>query len=81
MSNLLRQSRAIGWAAVEAAFLLVVLCLLLNILVGNHADSFISAVAANATAFLQGLPPGVFLGLVLIAIVWGFLKSRVLPPR
>ena len=81
MSHFLRQSRVIGWAAVEAAFLLVVLCLLLNILIGNHADSFISVVAGNATAFLQALPPGVFLGLVLIAIVWGFLKSRVLPPR
>ena len=81
MSNFLQQSRAIGWAAVEAAFLLVVLCLLLNILIGNHADSFISTVATNATAFLQALPPGVFLGLVLIAVVWGFLKSRVLPPR
>jgi len=81
MSNFIRQSRAIGWAAVEALFLLVVLCLLLNMLVGSHADSFISAVAANATAFLQALPPGVFLGLVLIAVIWGFLKSRLLPPR
>jgi hypothetical protein len=81
MLNLLRQLRAIGWAAVEAAFLLIVLCVLLNILIGDKPDSFISAVAKNATAFLQQLPPGVFLGLVLIAVIWGFLRSRLLPPR
>ena len=70
-----------AWAVVEAAFLLVVLCLLLNIIVGDKPDSFISNVAKNATTFLQSLPPGIFLGLVLIAVIWGFLRSRLLPPR
>ena len=71
----------IGWAAVEAAFLLIVLCLLLNIIIGDKADSFISAVAKNAAAFLQSLPPGIFLGLVLIVLIYGFVKSRLQPPR
>jgi hypothetical protein len=81
MENFLRQLRRIAWAVVEAAFLLIVLCLLLDIIIGDKADSFISSVAKNATAFLQSLPPGVFLGLVLIAVIWGFLRSRLLPPR
>jgi Na+-translocating ferredoxin:NAD+ oxidoreductase RnfE subunit len=81
MENFLRQLRRIAWAVVEAAFLLIVLCLLLNIIIGDKADSFISSVAKNATAFLQSLPPGVFLGLVLIAVIWGFLRSRFFPPR
>lgn len=81
MANFLRQLRIIGWAAVEAAFLLIVLCLLLNIILGDKTDSFISSVAKNATAFLQSLPPGIFLGLVLIVVIWGFLRSRLLPPR
>lgn len=77
MASLLTQLRTIGWAAVEAAFLLIVLCLLLNIILGGAADSFISTVAKNATEFLQSLPPGVVLGLALIAVIYGFLKSRL----
>jgi Na+-translocating ferredoxin:NAD+ oxidoreductase RnfE subunit len=80
MGKLLIQLRVIGWAAVEAAFLLIVLCLLLNIIIGDKADSFISTVAKNATAFLQSLPPGIFLGLVLLVLIYGFLKSRLRPP-
>ena len=80
MTNFLRQLQTIGWAAVEAAFLVVVLCLLLNIIIGDKADSFISTVAKNATAFLQSLPPGIFLGLVLLVLIYGFLKSRLRPP-
>jgi len=81
MGKFLTQLRMIGWAAVEAAFLLIVLCLLLNIIIGDKADSFISTVAKNATAFLQSLPPGIFLGLVLLVLIYGFLKSRLQPPR
>ena len=81
MANFLTQLRMIGWAAVEAAFLLIILCLLLNIIIGDKTDSFISTVAKNATAFLQTLPPGIFLGLVLIVVIYGFVKSRLLPPR
>jgi ABC-type dipeptide/oligopeptide/nickel transport system permease component len=80
MAKFLTQLRVIGWAAVEAAFLLIVLCLLLNIIIGDKTDSFISAVAKNATAFLQSLPPGIFLGLVLLVLIYGFLKSRLWPP-
>ena len=76
----LSQLRVIGWAAVEAAFLLIVLCLLLNIIIGDQTDSVISTVAKNATAFLQRLPPGIFLGLVLLVLIYGFLKSRLRPP-
>ncbi|HEX6443435.1 MAG TPA: hypothetical protein VF007_14685 [Stellaceae bacterium] len=81
MENFLQQLRRVAWAVVEAAFLLIVLCLLFNIIIGDKADSFISSVAKNATAFLQSLPPGIFLGLVLIVVIWGFLRSRLLPPR
>jgi hypothetical protein len=80
MEKFLTQLRVIGWAAVEAAFLLIVLCLLLNIIIGDKADSFISTVAKNATGFLQSLPPGIFLGLVLLVLIYGFLKSRLRPP-
>ncbi|HEV2189024.1 MAG TPA: hypothetical protein VGR70_17575 [Stellaceae bacterium] len=71
------QIRAIGWAVVEVAFLLIVLCLLLDIVIGAQADSFVSKVAKNATAFLQSLPPGVVVGVAAVAVVYGVLRTRV----
>jgi len=77
MATWFLQLRRIGWAAVEAAFVLILLCVLLNIIIGGETDSFISAVAKNATSFLQSLPPGVFLGIVLIAVIYHLLRSRL----
>jgi len=77
MWDLLIRVRTIGWAVVEAAFLLIVLCVLLNIIVGGDGDAFIATVAKNATTFLQSLPPGVFLGIVMIVALYGVLKSRL----
>ena len=67
--------RRVGWAAVAAAFLLVVLRILLNIILGAEAGSFIARVAKNATDFLQSLP----LGVALIVMIYGFLKARLQP--
>jgi hypothetical protein len=75
--KLIAQIRMIGWAAVEAAFLLIVLCLLLDIVVGPHPGSFVSDVAKNATGFLQSLPPGVVVGVAAVAVIYGFLKTRL----
>ena len=69
--------RTIGWAVVEAAFLVIVLCILLNIIVGGEAGSFTSSVASNATDFLQRLPPGVVVGVALIVMFYGLIKSRL----
>jgi len=77
MATLFLRLRTIGWAAVEAALMLIVLCILFNIIIGGEADSFISTVARNATGFLQSLPPGVFLGIVLIVFVYFLIKSRL----
>ena len=74
---LLTRLRTIGWAVVEAAFLLIVLCVLLNIILGGEADSFIASVARNATDFLQRLPAGVILGVALIVMIYGLVKSRL----
>ena len=77
MAAFLLRLRTVGWAAVEAAFVLIVLCILLNIIIGGDGDSFISAVAKNATNFLQSLPPGVVLGVVLIVLIYFLVKSRL----
>ena len=75
--GLLQRLRTLGWATVEAAFMLIVLCVLLNIILGGAAGPFVSGVASNATDFLQRLPPGVFLGVALIAMIYGLMKSRL----
>lgn len=56
---------------------MIVLCLLLDIVIGSQADSFVSKVAKNATLFLESVPPGIVVGLALVAVVYGFLKTRL----
>jgi hypothetical protein len=74
--NLIRQITKIGWIVVEVAFLLVVLCLLLNIILGKAGGGFVASVAANALDFLQKVPSGTFLGIFLVLVVYWLVKSR-----
>ena len=66
----------IGWFAVEAAFLLALLCVLLNIILGNESGAFIAGVAGNATRFLQTIPSGTFLALVLVGMLYAWFRTR-----
>ena len=74
--NLIRQITKIGWMVVEVAFMLVVLCVLLNILLAKEGGGFVSSVAANALDFLQKIPSGTFLGIFLILVVYWLVKSK-----
>lgn len=74
MPTLLDQIISTGWRAVEAALLVVILCVLLNIITGPESGTFIASVAANATSLLQSLPAATLLGLALIVGVWWFVK-------
>jgi hypothetical protein len=69
------QIRKIGWLVVEAGLLIVILCVLLNIILGSQSGDFVASVAGNANTFLQGLPAGVMLGLVLIVLAYGLVTS------
>jgi len=69
--------RKVGWLAVEAASLLVVLCVLLSLILGSASGGFVSDVAKNATAFLQAVPPGAVLGVaLLLSAYWYFQMKR-----
>jgi len=73
---MLTQIRRAGWFVAELALLVVILCVLLNLILGADGGTFIASVAANVAAFLQRIPPGSLLGIVLIlALVW-VLRSR-----
>lgn len=67
---MIEQTRKLGWLAVEFGFLAVVICMLLNIIVGEQSGSFIAAVSANGLAFLQSLPSGVTVGVAMILVVY-----------
>ncbi|MBM4437748.1 MAG: hypothetical protein FJ029_11065 [Actinobacteria bacterium] len=63
--------------AVEAAALLIVLCLFLSIILGASGGAFITDVARNATQFLQAVPPGTLLGVaLLLGLYWWFRGRR-----
>ena len=74
--RVIEQLIRIGWFAVEAAFVLVLLCVLLSIILGNESGKFIAGVAGNATHFLQTVPPGAFLSLLLIAALYAWFRAR-----
>lgn len=73
---MLTQIRRVGWFVVELALLVVILCVLLNLILGADSGGFISAVAANTTAFLQHIPSGTLLGVVMILVLVWMMRGR-----
>ena len=67
-----------GWLAIELVFMLVILCVLLNLILGKESGGFISSVAANALDFLQKVPSGTVLGIFLILVLYWMVKSKEL---
>ncbi len=77
MNDVFLRLKRLGWAAIEAGFLLIVLCIVLDIILGERGGPFISGVARNATQFLQAQPPGVLVGTVLLVLVYLLVKARL----
>jgi len=73
---MIERIRKLGWLTVEAALLLIVLCVLLNIILGKDSGPFITSVAANTTQLLQAIPPGTFLGVILVVVLYWLIRSR-----
>jgi phosphoglycerol transferase MdoB-like AlkP superfamily enzyme len=69
----------LGWRLVEAAVLLVIVCVILNIILGSSSGPFIGSVAANTNSFIREIPPGTFLGVMLIVGLYWVLKARTRP--
>jgi hypothetical protein len=77
LTEMIERIRKFGWLAAEAGLLLIVLCILLNVLLGIDSGPFISSVSENASKFLATLPPGVTVGVALILLLYWFVNSRV----
>ncbi len=81
MPDIIAHIRKAGWLAVEVGLLLVILCVLLNIILGPASSGdFVAAVAMNANTFLQGLPAGTVVGLVLIFLTYMMVTRRGATP-
>jgi uncharacterized membrane protein len=65
-----------GWLVIELVFMLVILCVLLSLILGKQGGAFISSVAANTLDFLEKVPSGTLLGIVLIVFLYWAFKSR-----
>ncbi len=75
MTEMLDQVRRAGWLIAEAGLLVVILCVLLNIILGAESSGeFVGAVAKNANAFLQGLPAGTMMALALFLVAYWLLQ-------
>lgn len=81
MPDVINHVRKVGWLAVEIGLLVAILCVLLNIILGPASSGdFVGAVAANANTFLQGLPAGTVVGLVLLFLAyWIVTRPRATP--
>jgi uncharacterized membrane protein len=66
----------LGWLVVELAFMLVVLCVLLSLILGKEGGAFVSSVAANTLDLLQKVPSGTVLGVFLILVLYWTFRRR-----
>jgi hypothetical protein len=67
----------LGWLVIELAFMLVVLCVLLSLILGKDGGGFVSSVAANTLDLLQKVPPGTVLGVFLVLVLyWTFRRKE-----
>ncbi len=79
MPDFIANVRNAGWLAVEAGLLIVILCVLLNIILGPASSGdFIVSVATNANTFLQGLPAGTVVALVAVFMAYWIVTRRSL---
>lgn len=78
MPDFIEKMRKMGWLAAEAGLLIVVMCVLLNIILGPASSGeFVAMVATNANTFLQGLPAGTVMGLVVVMLAyWIMMRQR-----
>ncbi|MDQ8700577.1 hypothetical protein [Hyphomicrobium sp. LHD-15] len=77
MPDFIAHVRNAGWLVVEAGLLIVILCVLLNIILGpSSSGDFVASVATNANTFLQGLPAGTVVALVAVFMAYWIVTRR-----
>jgi hypothetical protein len=70
------KSRRFVWAIVEALFQLILLCLLLDIILGDQSGPLVGGVAENSLLFLNAVPQGTILALLAVYLVYLYFRHR-----
>jgi nitrate reductase gamma subunit len=78
MWNFVTTAKRVLWEFVELAFLLVLALVLISLLLGPDAGSYVVSVADNVTKFAAGASSGL-LGIVLVLAII-FLALRRMKP-
>jgi nitrate reductase gamma subunit len=65
------------WEFVEIAFLAVLALLLISILLGPGAGSYVASVTENATKFAAAASPGVLGVVIVLAIIFLVLRRNI----
>ena len=76
MLGWIERIQKLGWFIVEIALLLIILCVLLDIIIGTSTVGYIPMVASNAKAFLNAVPAGTTLGIVILVFLYWFIRSK-----
>jgi hypothetical protein len=78
MWKFVAEAKRVLWAFVELGFLAVLALILIHLLLGQDAGSYVTSVADNVTKFATAASPG--LGIVIVlAIIYLVLKRSGLP--
>jgi hypothetical protein len=72
-------AKLVLWEFVELAFLLVLALVLISLLLGKDAGSYVTSVTENVTKFSAGASSGV-LGIVLVLAIIYLAARRLNPP-
>jgi ABC-type proline/glycine betaine transport system permease subunit len=73
---MLTKLTSLAWSLIEILFLIVAISVLLGLLVGKDAG-YIATVTANTVELLQKIPSGTLLGIVLILVLYKYIKGKL----
>jgi len=77
MMDFLDSAKRYLWAFVEITFLAVLAILLIHLILGQDAGSFVASVADNVQKFVAGTPTPSLIGLALLLAIIVLIKRRV----
>lgn len=72
--------RQLGWLFVELGVILIAICLVLQVVLGDSGGPVVAAISANALAMLQRVPAGIALAVASLLVVERLLRARLAGP-
>jgi len=79
MWNFIAEAKRVLWAFVELGFLAVLAIILIHLLLGEGAGSYVASVTDNVTKFATAASSGLLGVVIVLAIVYLVLKRTGMP--